>query len=53
MRERKKPMGERDQASPALLERFEERAAIMEFHGGMSRKEAEDRAAKIVFGDQK
>jgi hypothetical protein len=34
----------------ALLDRFEERAAIMEFDGGLSREEAEHRAWESVFG---
>lgn len=29
-------------------EDFEERAAIMEFHGGMTREEAEKEALKVV-----
>ena len=34
----------------ALLERFEERAAIIEFDGGFSREEAERRAWESVLG---
>jgi hypothetical protein len=35
----------------AQQERYEERAAIMEFDGGLTRAEAEKRARKEVFGD--
>ena len=35
---------------PALLERFEERAAIIEFDGGLPREEAERRAWESVLG---
>lgn len=34
----------------ALLERFEERAAIMEYDGGLPREEAERRAWESVLG---
>lgn len=36
-----------------LKEAFEERAAIMEFEGGLSRKEAERLAYEIVYGKRK
>lgn len=36
-----------------LKEAFEERAAIMEFDGGLSRKEAERLAYEIVYGKLK
>lgn len=35
------------------IEAFEERAAIMEFDGGLSRKEAERLAYEIVYGKLK
>lgn len=35
-----------------LKEAFEERAAIMEFDGGLSRREAERQAFAIVYGAQ-
>lgn len=35
------------------VEAFEERAAIMEFDGGMTRKEAERLAYEIVYGKRK
>lgn len=37
----------------SLKEAFEERAAIMEFEGGLSRKEAERLAYEIVYGKHK
>lgn len=33
---------------PRLREAFEERAAIMQFHGGMTREHAEKRAANWI-----
>lgn len=36
-----------------LKEAFEERAAIMEFDGGLTRKEAEKLAYEIVYGKHK
>jgi hypothetical protein len=37
--------------SAAQQERYEERAAIMEFDGGLTRAEAERRAREEVYGD--
>lgn len=37
----------------SLKEAFEERAAIIEFEGGLSRKEAERLAYEIVYGKRK
>lgn len=37
---------------PDLLERFEERAAILEFDGQMSRERAEQLAWQLVLGDR-
>lgn len=31
---------------------YEERAAIMQYDGGLTRKEAEAEAARIVYGDE-
>lgn len=36
-----------------LKEAFEERAAIMEFEGGLNRQEAERLAYEIVYGKHK
>ena len=33
-------------------EAYQERAAIMEFDGGLSRQEAQRQAARIVFGNK-
>lgn len=38
-------------AYPELRERYAERAAIAEFHGGLSRDEAESLAAREVEAD--
>lgn len=46
---RSKMLGENE---AELLELYEERAAIMEFDGGMTRQEAEPAAWKEVFGDR-
>ena len=35
------------------LMEYEERAAIMEYDGGMTRTAAEQHARKIIFGDSK
>ena len=35
------------------LMEYEERAAIMEYDGGMTRTDAEQHARKIIFGDSK
>jgi len=42
----------RDWLAAAQQERYEERAAIMEFDGGLTRAEAEKRARKEVFGHE-
>lgn len=46
-----KAVGSPDEES--LKEAFEERAAIMEFEGGLSRQEAERLAYEIVYGKLK
>jgi len=38
-------------ARPVQLESWEERAAILEFGGDMTRTEAEREAARLVFGE--
>ena len=38
-------------ACDAADEQFEERAAIMEYDGGLSRTDAERNARKLIFGD--
>ena len=36
----------------AAEEKFEERAGIMEFDGGLTREDAEAQAWRIVYGDR-
>jgi hypothetical protein len=38
--------------SPQQIDHYEERAAILEYDGGLSREEAEEMAWKIVFGNR-
>lgn len=40
-------------ANKERIEAFKERAAIMEFEGGLSRQEAERLAYEIVYGKRK
>jgi hypothetical protein len=41
---------EREECEERLRELFEERAAIIEFEGGLSREEAEEEAKRDVYG---